>query len=794
MIRWAAATAAAAALLSVCAASASAQSATSADADITERAFLAGNGLLARGLHEAAAAEYRAFLDQHPSHPKASLAHYGLAVALLRSGKHAEAERHLAPLAADATFPYAAEVALMLGQCRFAQGDYSQAAGHFDRVVTQHAGHALALDAAALLAESRYRAADYKAAVRAAAALAERAPDAPTRGRAELFSGLALLQLGDATGAAAVLRSAEQRIDDPALRPHASLALSRALLAAGKPDAAAPILRNLLSADDTAIRLDATLLLADHLHTRGDLNGAQRVLAPAAETVPPGPSRADILLRLARIRFQQDAFDDALGLYNRAAREDPARADQAVYWSVQCHLRAGRPAEARQTLDALLRSSPAGPLAARALLERGILELNAGEADAARHSFEAAATADDADVRPYALLSLAAVLEQTGDTDAATGLYDQLAGDDHTPAPIRAEAHARRALARSRAGDTAAALADIDAALASRPPLAPDLTAALLYERAWCLRRLDRPDDAAAAYRQALRCAPHAPAAAHATLELAQLDTAAGRKEQAAAALRALLDDPGQTDPALLRRVRYRLGALLIETDDTADGIALLTSVLTDPGDLGPAATASAAILCADALIAEARHDEAASFLRPVADNPPDADTGETALLRLADCLAAMHDWPASEAAFAAVLERYPNSDLWFQARFGLGWARENQGRHEEAIEQYRIVTASHNGPTAARAQFQIGECLFALSRHAEAAAELLKVDILYASPQWSPAALYEAGRCFEAIDEIDQARHQYQAVLDRFADTRWADLARQRLMALAASPAPTRR
>src|SRR4051812_27276541 len=54
-------------------------SAPAADESAT-RAYLAGNGLLSRGMYELAAAEYRKFLAEHADHEKAPQARYGLGV------------------------------------------------------------------------------------------------------------------------------------------------------------------------------------------------------------------------------------------------------------------------------------------------------------------------------------------------------------------------------------------------------------------------------------------------------------------------------------------------------------------------------------------------------------------------------------------------------------------------------------------------------------------------------------------------------------------------------------------
>ncbi len=99
-----------------------------------------------------------------------------------------------------------------------------------------------------------------------------------------------------------------------------------------------------------------------------------------------------------------------------------------------------------------------------------------------------------------------------------------------------------------------------------------------------------------------------------------------------------------------------------------------------------------------------------------------------------------------------------------------------------------------HQGPTAARAQFQIGQCLFARQRYKDAVRELLKVDILYAYPQWSAAALYEAGRCFEKLSQTAEARQQFKTVIDKYGDTRWAALASKRMATATAESPPGRR
>jgi TolA-binding protein len=156
----------------------------------------------------------------------------------------------------------------------------------------------------------------------------------------------------------------------------------------------------------------------------------------------------------------------------------------------------------------------------------------------------------------------------------------------------------------------------------------------------------------------------------------------------------------------------------------------------------------------------------------------------------LGECCAALSKWDESRLAFEAHRLRFSASELWFQSQFGIGWALENQGELDAAISAYRAVVDGHNGATAARAQFQIGECLFAQKSHEEAVRELLKVDILYAYPEWSAAALYEAGRCLEAMARPSEARTQFEQVQQRFSESKWAALAAKRLASASAAPA----
>jgi TolA-binding protein len=325
--------------------------------------------------------------------------------------------------------------------------------------------------------------------------------------------------------------------------------------------------------------------------------------------------------------------------------------------------------------------------------------------------------------------------------------------------------------------------------------LDPTLASALLYEQAWSLHRLKRDEEAAKAYRQLLARESVGSLRLHALLELAGIEIEARRHKAAAELLRrlhTLLEQPSADAPRDLReQAIYSLAVCEFELQRFSEAADLFTRLLDEFPD--SELIASASYFCGEALFRLERHERAVAHLSRVVDDFPADPAYSAALLRLGESLSVLQRWARAERTFSRFLERFPDSDQCFQAQFGLGWTRENQQRYDEAIDAYRKVVDEHEGPTAARAQFQIGECLFAKNEYEDAAGELLKVDILYAYPEWSAAALYEAGRCFEKLAKHIEARQQFKQVTEKYADTNWGRLAAQRLDANMSGSIPGR-
>lgn len=563
------------------------------------------------------------------------------------------------------------------------------------------------------------------------------------------------------------------------------------------------------------------------LYRQEKYDDAARKLTPFAEAAAKDEALRPVLLALGGIAFAKNNWKDAEEHFRQYVAIDPAGSGGDEAWlklGLACE-RQERYEDALQSFESLLAKFKESPHRLQALFERGQALLMLQKYEPAAKAFESVLTeGKDSRFAPLANEQLAAIAAQNKDysraaeryklaADAETGSTGSLALLRHGEALLAAGkfAAAEQALAaflekapdaaarvaaqtqlvlavarQDRPADALKAAQAIDAATLDK--LTPTMRAALRHEQAWCYRKLNQPDAAGKIYRMLL-AQPGGDSDWTAMLALAELDAAAERFAPAVDALKRLRAAGAVVPQDLQESGWYRLGICHFKQKDFPAAAEVLDAFLKDYS--GSSLAPSAAYFCGEAHFLNGKFDTAADrFTFAVEKGPQNAVCGPS-LLRLGEALAALQRWPRSEQVFTDYLAKFGNSEQWPQAQFGIGWARENQSRLAEAQQAYAEVIVRHKGPTAARAQFQIGECLFAARKYDQAVKEFLKVDILYAYPEWSAAALFEAGRCFDELGKPGEARQNYGEVTKKYAGTRWAELASQRLTARAAAGVP---
>lgn len=514
----------------------------------------------------------------------------------------------------------------------------------------------------------------------------------------------------------------------------------------------------------------------------------------------------------------------ALSVYSSFGPEAQA-ADDALLKLGLAQVRQDKPGDALRSFDLLLAEHEVSPHAGQAMFEKGQALLALELTEDARAIFEAllAFGGEDSRYAPYAMKHLGTIAQNDGQYELAAEWFDRAAkaGGEEVAADARFErafamladekfeaaadafsdfletypdhekaldAHVHRAIGLSRSDQFEAALDAIDEI--DLDTLDVDLASTLLYEHAWLLREMGEAEDAATAYRTLLERDPEDvrdEIRDHAMLDLAGLSMDENALPEATLLL-AELDERLMSRPeedrdlTLLEQCTYRRGVCAFRGED----FDAVIEHLEDFGARFPDSEviAAAALMCGESMIQKSQLGDAVRQLEIASASDEDTELGP-ALLRLGEAHARLQDWDESAGAFRRFMETYPDDPLWFQAQFGHAWALENQQQYDEAIAGYEKIVSDHDGPTAARAQFQIGECLFAQKQYQSAIRELLKVDILYAYPEWSAASLYEAGRCFEAMRDPDEAANQYNAVVTRFPDSEWATMSAERLRRL---------
>lgn len=692
---------------------------------------LAGELTLA-GDEERAAAQYAALRQEHPKHPLAHEALGAIASIEYRRGAYAEAAaagtQYLAEAGKDAANP---GIELTLAECRYMLGAFADA-------------------------EASYR------------AFAERHAADPRAAYARARRGMSLVKLDR-------FKDAEPLLSEAAASKDATL--------------------------DAVLKQAALGALADGCFAQSRWSDAARWLTSL--TASAAPAELDVpLLKLGLSLQRQKKTDEAIAVFRRLIEACAAspHVTQARFELGQALYEAGKLDDAKLAFEQVLASSAeqtvdeqrGGEMRLHSARYLATIATNQGRtADAAALYEQAASLAGDTGLAGELLLEQASASLSAGDYDKAERAFATFleSNPDH---PRAAEARGLHGVALSRLNKHDEAMADLELALAKPSVLPAEVRESLTYERAWTLSALKRTDDAVVAYSDLLKAKPKTTIEGHARVELARLYVASERFQQALDTLPAPTDPKTPIDPAatpLLEQSTYLRGVCELRLEK----FALAAQTLDRFTKQYPrsASFTSATLMLADAFMKSGQPQEATERLRRVVDASTSSETLGPALLRLGEATAAAQQWSASEEAFTRFLTKFGDDELAFQARFGIGWARENQGRHDAAIQAYTEVVNAHKGATAARAQFQIGECLFAMKKYADATRELLKTDILFAYPEWSSAALYEAGRCLLEAGKRDEAKKQFEEVAQRFPDTNWGRLGKERLREFAAAPLP---
>jgi TolA-binding protein len=284
-------------------------------------------------------------------------------------------------------------------------------------------------------------------------------------------------------------------------------------------------------------------------------------------------------------------------------------------------------------------------------------------------------------------------------------------------------------------------------------------------------------------YQTLIASFPDLALANDARFELAELHADRGEHDVALKLLKETLDK--EPPPELTDKVRIRIGVVL---DAKGDPKAALAQFLAVAQDRKRPLAGQALYRAGECQIQRGEWAEAVKHLAAFRDDPAFqnlAGVADRALLRLGFALGKQNDWDKSRQAYEQVVNRFPNSPWIHEARYGIGWSWQNQKQYDNAANVYSQVASATLTEVGARAQLQIGLCRIEQKKHPEAISALLVVPYTYDYPELSAGALCEAARCMIETKQNTQAQRLLERVLKDHPDSKWAEVAKERLEAL---------
>jgi TolA-binding protein len=284
-------------------------------------------------------------------------------------------------------------------------------------------------------------------------------------------------------------------------------------------------------------------------------------------------------------------------------------------------------------------------------------------------------------------------------------------------------------------------------------------------------------------YKTLIATAAAAPLAVQARLELAEMLARRQEYDPAIALLNDGLDQ--EPSPEVEEQLRLRLGTCLAEKGQP--GVAFDQFVVV-AGNLKSPWAAEARYRAGECQMARQDWAKAIEQWLPFRDQQPLQNVpglSDRVLLRLGHAQAHAGQWDASRQTLETLIGRFGQSPWRVEARYGIGWARQNQKQYDQAIADYAQVINETASELAAKSQFQLALCRLEQKRLPEAANALLVVPFTYDYPEYSALALLEASRVFVEMQQPQQATRLLQRVVKDYSGSEWAKTAQQRLSEL---------
>lgn len=707
-----------------------------------------------------------------------------------------EAQRFFAPLAAQPKAAQAPPAAAGLVKALLAanQPAQAQAAAEKALAVKEIAAATEGAEIQFSLAEALYQQPATKAKSTAAyERLAAAYPNSPLVPQALYYAAFAAFEVKDYASAGRLCEQFLKQFPKDDLRPDALLLGAESARGGKDFNAAAARFRELREQHAKhAKAAKAVLGEAECLAEAKDVAGALKLLGTIDGYQPTPDVAADAWVFGGGLLRQKQEWAQARGWYEKALAADPkgSKQGQCCYYLGLCSYRLNDFAAAKKHWEQVATSFPEPPFGPEAPARLAETALAQGDYAAVKPQVEKYLKVAPADRKAAAWLTLAQAEHglkawKEGAAACESGLKAEPAAD------LKAQLRYWQGLCFIGAKDPKAAAAVLEKLAADGPP--EDIGSQAWYELGWVRRDLADAPGAAVAFEKSASTYPQAKLAGEGWFEAAQSWYAQKKYPESAKRYQQALDS--NLPEEFREQARHKLGWSAYHQQDWAGAERAFAEQLkaAPTGELA----ADAMVMRARALLKLGKYPQALELeeaaLKAYGQEPPTekATFVEVLLLDAAQASGKQEkpDWEKSLRFAQQFLSRFPKSGRLPEALFAKAQALENLGQIEAALSGYQAVTDASDEPSeiVARAWYMHGEILFGKKQHKDAVRSFFKAAYSFdpAYEEWAANALFEAGRCFEVLMRLDQARDAYKELQTKYPQHPKAKLAAERAASL---------
>ena len=314
----------------------------------------------------------------------------------------------------------------------------------------------------------------------------------------------------------------------------------------------------------------------------------------------------------------------------------------------------------------------------------------------------------------------------------------------------------------------------------------PDYTHAdkVYYEMGHAYLAAKKPTEAITAFRTLAEKIPDSPLAAEGSFHVGRFHEAAAAEltetqqknaELAKATLAYTAGLEKAKEGELREKLQYKLGDVLFQQEKYQEALTRLQALIKEfpQGELNGPGT----FLTAESLYRLDQFTTALPLFEQVVVKKVEKFHAQ-ALYRVGACAGNLKNWPLSQKHYSELTTQFPKFEQLSDARYGLGWAIQNQGNLPLARTTYELVTKETETEAAAKARFMIGELSFGEKKYEEAIEHFLLVAVGYPFKEWQALARFETGRCFIELGKKKKAIESLQVVVDKHPQHAKAKLA----------------